>query len=307
MDVQRVEMSAVVDAAINSIRPAADAKGIKLKVKVEHSDLIVSGDPNRLQQIAWNLLSNAVKFTRSGGTVSVTLRHDGPEIKLVVTDSGEGISPAFLPYVFDRFRQADSSSTREHGGLGLGLAIVRHLVELHGGRVEATSEGAGRGSTFTVILPVAPGAERVEEPGAASQYLPTMMPENGKESLSGVHVLVVDDERDTVDLVQAVLARDGATVSTAGSVYEALESIARREPDIIVSDIGMPELDGYDLIKRVRAVEQISGKHIPAIALTAYVRSDERDMAISAGYEEHISKPVDPDMLVAAVADLTKP
>jgi PAS domain S-box-containing protein len=306
MDVKRVEMSAVVDAAINSIRPAAEAKGIKLKVDIAPGEQIVSGDPDRLQQVAWNLLSNAVKFTRSGGTVSATLRRVGPEIKLTVIDSGEGISPAFLPYVFDRFRQADSSSTREHGGLGLGLAIVRHLVELHGGRVEAASEGAGKGSTFSVILPVAVSPARVEAPVAALQPTTPVMSKNGKESLSGVHVLVVDDERDTVDMVQAVLARDGATVSTACSVYEALESIARCEPDVIVSDIGMPELDGYDFIKRVRAVEKISGKHIPAIALTAYVRSDERDMAFSAGYEEHISKPVDPDMLVAAIAGLTR-
>jgi CheY-like chemotaxis protein/two-component sensor histidine kinase len=300
---EQVQMSEIVISAVNSIRPAAGAKNIVIKIDIAPGEHIISGDPNRLQQIAWNLLSNAVKFTPPGGRIAVTLKRAGSDLELMVKDNGKGISRNFLPFVFDRFRQADSSITRDHGGLGLGLAIVRHLVELHGGNVYAESEGEGTGATFRLSLPIS--ATALTGGPTASALTGEFARANGSATLSGIHVLVVDDERDTVEMVEAVLCRDGARVTTAGSVKEALESIAQSKPDIIVSDIGMPGQDGYELIRQVRAVEQGSTGGIPAIALTAYVRSDEREMAMLAGYQEHLAKPVDPDVLIAAIAGLT--
>jgi CheY-like chemotaxis protein len=299
------DLAAVVYAAVNSMRPAANAKNLDLVIDLEPGTYRIRGDQNRLQQITWNLLANAVKFTPASGRIVVRLRHIGMDVELAVKDSGQGMSKEFLPFAFDRFRQADSSFTRSHGGLGLGLAIVRHLVELHGGTVEAESEGPGLGSTFRVKLPVAVAVAMPEMGQSVYGYEdPLNARVNG--SLAGLHILVVDDEPDTVEMLETVLQRDGATVSKAGSVKEALEAIAKAKPDIIVSDIGMPEHDGYELLRRLRAVEKILGRKIPAIALTAYVRSDDRKLALDRGFNEHVAKPVDPDVLRAAIANAAR-
>jgi CheY-like chemotaxis protein len=267
----------------------------------------VSGDPVRLQQVVWNLLSNAIKFTPRGGRVQIRLERVNSHIEIAVGDSGSGIAPEFLPYVFDRFRQADQRSTRQHGGLGLGLAIVRQLVELHGGTVRAESPGEGQGSTFTVLLPVAPVYQRtgVEERvhPAARDTLPTY---GCPDRLDDLKVLVVDDEPDTRELLKAGLGQCGADVTIVGSVSEALKEIETEVPDLLISDIGMPEEDGYELIRRVRELPATNGGKIPAIALTAYARVEDRMQALRAGYQMHVPKPVELAELVAVAASLVR-
>jgi CheY-like chemotaxis protein/anti-sigma regulatory factor (Ser/Thr protein kinase) len=259
----------------------------------------------RLQQVVWNLLSNAIKFTTRGGKVQIRLERVNSHIEIAVSDTGAGISPEFLPHVFDRFRQADQRTTRQHGGMGLGLAIVRHLVELHGGTVKAESRGEGQGSTFTVLLPVAPvyqvavEGERVHP--AARDMLPSF---DCVDRLDGLRVLVVDDEPDTRDLLKAGLGRCGAQVTVVGSADEALEAMKVFAPDLLISDIGMPEVDGYELMRRVRALSVESGGRVPAIALTAYARVEDRLQALRAGYQMHITKPVELAELVAVAASL---
>lgn len=294
LDVRRVDMARVIQEALDSVRPAADAKGIRLQSVLDPHAGQVSGDAGRLQQVFWNLLSNGIKFTPRSGKVQVTLERVNSHLEVSVADTGEGIRPDFLPHVFDRFRQADASTTRRHGGLGLGLAIVKQLVELHGGSIRAKSSGPDQGATFIVSLPVA--AVATEQPPAR------VFDQN--ISLDGVHVMLVDDEADARDLVQRVLAKHGATVVTAGSAQEALEILQTQRFEVLVSDVGMPDEDGYALLRKVRALGMDQGGGVAALALTAYARGDDRVKAILAGFQMHIAKPVDPIELVTMVASL---
>lgn len=307
LNVQALDLTHVIDAAIDIVRPAADAKGVGIDHLLDSEGGPVSGDPDRLQQVVWNLLSNAVKFTPRGGRVQVRLERINSHCELTVSDTGEGISPAFLPYVFDRFSQADSSSTRSHAGLGLGLGIVRHLVELHGGTVQAFSPGEGRGATFAVRLPLLIAHHRGQEDVVRRIELPAVRTlEQGYADLTGVTVLVVEDNDDSRKLLQTILTRSGAAVEVAESVPVALRILAGRWPDIVISDIEMPGEDGYSLIRKIRLREPTS-RHIPAIALTAYTRSVDRVRALAAGFQTHMSKPVEPVELVAAVKSLARP
>ena len=308
LDVQRLNLPSVVEAAVETVRHAADAKGVRLSVVLDPLAGPVSGDPNRLQQVVWNLLSNAIKFTPRGGRVQVLLERVNSHLEVSVIDTGEGIRPEFLPHVFDRFKQADASTTRRHGGLGLGLSIVKQLVELHGGTVRAKSPGAGMGSTFTVSLPLTPihsGEEQEQDrrhPRAEAEPPPAGLDDCPK--LKGVRVLVVDDEADSRALVKRLLEDCEATVLTAGSAAEALESVRRERPDVVISDIGMPGEDGYTLMRKVRALAPENGGSVPAVALTAYARSEDRRRAILAGYQMHVAKPVEPAELITMVASL---
>jgi PAS domain S-box-containing protein len=309
LDVQRLDMAGIVEATVETVRPTAHAKGVRLKSVLDPKAGPVRGDPNRLQQVLWNLLTNAVKFTPKDGHVTVSLARVNSHLEVEVADSGEGIDAAFLPHVFDRFRQADASTVRKHGGLGLGLSIVKQLVELHGGSIAAKSPGPGLGSSFRVSLPLMAAHELPDRPGtqalaATSVDAPSVDPP-GDTDLSGMKVLVVDDELDARSLIQRLLQDCKANVITAASVAEALEIIVGETPDVIVSDIGMPGEDGYGLIRRVRALQ--NGKSaIPAIALTAYARTEDRVKAINAGFQLHLSKPVEPVELVAMVNSLVK-
>jgi len=302
LDFSACELQPVIEAASESVRPTAEAKGVQLQLSLDPQVGAVFGDSERLQQIVWNLLSNAVKFTPAGGFVKVSLQRVNTQVELSVEDSGMGIHPDFLPHVFDRFRQADGSTTRTHGGLGLGLAIVRHLVELHGGVATASSAGKGLGSTFTVTLPLMVDPQLVSKPepvaSASSSNLST--------SLDGLKVLIVDDELDARELIVVMLGLCGADMKAAASSMEAMEIIESWRPDVLIADIGMPVEDGYGLIKRLRALPKDSGGDIPAIALTAYARTEDRTRALSAGYQVHISKPVDRENLVAVVARLAE-
>ena len=298
LDVRPIAVSRVIDAAITVVRPAADAKSIKLTYKPE-LDGVILGDSARLQQIVWNLLSNAVKFTPEGGSIEVRLQQRESHMSLTVSDTGQGIRSEFLPSVFDRFRQGDSSTTRNYGGLGLGLAIVRHLVELHGGTVRAESEGAGLGAKFEVTFPLI--AERFDGPVITQSG---ERPVNGKVSLSGLRVLIVDDEPDARVIISRLIEQTGAEVYACENAREALEMLERLRPDVLMSDIAMPGEDGYSLINRVRSLPPERGGHTPAAALTAYAREDDRAKALAAGYQTHIAKPVSPSQLVATIADL---
>jgi signal transduction histidine kinase len=298
-----VELHRIIDAALDSVRPATDAKGIHLSVSLAPLASPVLGDSDRLQQVVWNLLSNAIKFTPRGGRVEILLREMGMNAVIQVADTGIGIRPEFLPYVFDRFRQAESSLTRSHGGLGLGLSIVRHLIELHGGTVEVESEGEGLGATFTVRLPLR--AELAEGPPLnGRQGSSTSQVWSLPDLLKGVRVLVVEDEEDTRDLLVTALQQCGAEVAAFGSVPEALEDFGRTVPDVLISDIGVPFEDGYSLIRKVRARQPVQGGNVPAAALTAYARAEDRLRALEAGFQTHLAKPVDPSDFVATVARL---
>jgi len=307
IDVRPVDPNSFIEAAVEAVRPAAEAKGVRLQRIMDTGVATVSGDPVRLQQVVWNLLSNAIKFTPKGGRVQIRLERVNSHIEIAVSDTGPGISPEFLPYVFDRFRQADGRTTRQHGGLGLGLSIVRHLVELHGGTVRAESEGEGQGAVFTVLLPVAPvyqtvgATERVHP--AARDTLPLY---DCPDRLEGVMVLAVDDEPDTRELLMAGLGQCGAVVTVVGSAAEALAAIAVKVPDLLISDIGMPGEDGYELIRRVRQLPTENGSKLPAIALTAYARVEDRMQALRAGYQMHVPKPVELAELVAVAASLIR-
>jgi signal transduction histidine kinase/DNA-binding response OmpR family regulator len=308
LEARPVELNSVVEAALEAIRPATDAKNIRLEVSLEAGVGPVSGDPERLQQIVWNLISNAIKFTPGGGEVSVTLQRVGSQALVTVSDSGEGIDTAFLPHVFDRFSQADSTFTRTHGGLGLGLAIVRHLVELHGGTVSAHSQGKGEGATFTVSFPVQSVAENACD---RSETLdPCKAALNTPEDLAGLSVMIVDDELDAREVIMAMLELRGAKVIAASTAAEALETLALAKngsmPDVLVSDIGMPGEDGFELISVVRAMRPERGGNIPAIALTAYARPEDRARVLAAGFQRHVAKPVEPSILAAAIDSLSR-
>ncbi|WP_052334341.1 PAS domain S-box protein [Kamptonema formosum] len=299
-----VELAGSIEAALNVVRQAAEAKGIQIETELAHRAGVVWADPDRLQQVVWNLLSNAIKFTPSGGRVTVRLEAAGDCVQLQVSDTGMGISESFLPFVFDRFRQADSSTTRSYGGLGLGLAIVRHLVELHGGTVSAASPGLGQGATFAVRLPVADWGVGRRASGVGDEMPVPLESAIPAAPLSGLRILVVDDEADTREFLHAALENGGGAVQAVASAVLALESIAQSPPDVLVSDIAMPGEDGYWLLRKVRALESQGGRHIPAVALTAYAReSDVRD-ALAAGFELHLPKPVDPAQVIAAISKL---
>ena len=308
LDVRAVELPDVISAAVDAARPAAEAKNIRLQTLIDPQAGPISGDPDRLQQIVWNLLSNAVKFTPKDGRVQIQLERVNSHVEIVISDTGKGIEPEFLPYVFDRFRQSDGSMTRRHGGLGLGLAIVRQLVELHGGTVTVISAGEGQGATFTVFLPLLP--VRTEPVGDEQQIHPSARTETENSpiefahELEGVNVLLVEDEADSRDLLKVVLASSGAHVTTANSAGEAFEKIKIEKFDVIVSDIGMPDEDGFSLIGKIRNLPDDQNGTVPAIALTAYARAEDRIRALRSGFQLHIAKPVEPTELVAAVANL---
>ena len=298
IEYRAVDLLNVIEAAIDSVRPAFEAKEITLETAMQ-SACPVPGDANRLQQIFWNLFTNAIKFTPNGGRIKVSVNRKDSQVLISVTDTGIGISAEFLPYIFDRFRQADGSTTRSHGGLGLGLAIVRHLVELHRGNVEVKSDGRDHGSTFTVTLPIAAttaarhagkGEVREDNYSATSQLL------------AGSRILVVDDEADARDMVTAILTRCGGEVRCSESAAEAIQAFEEWDPDLLVSDIGMPIEDGYSLIRRLRKLGSKRAKQIPAVALTAYATDEDRLMALSAGFQLHLVKPIEPDSLVRSIA-----
>jgi PAS domain S-box-containing protein len=329
LNLHPINLVPVVEAAIESVRLTAEAKSIQLEHVVDPSmnrvldncspsqrrgsnggassrreGLMVNGDSDRLQQIVWNLLTNAIKFTPEGGKVEVRTWHAGVYAQIQVTDTGIGIKAEFLPYVFDRFRQADSTTTRSHGGLGLGLAIVRHLVELHGGSVHVSSAGEGQGATFTVKLPaLQPKSNRQERRGEEQESTLDDLPSTPLP-LHGLQVLIVDDEPDVRELLKAVIEESGAEVIAAASVQEALQVLEQLQPDVLVSDIAMPFEDGYTLIRRVRDLETQGGEILPAVALTAYLREEDCEQAIASGFQRHMSKPVDTTQLVTAVAEL---
>lgn len=306
LNVRPIELIAVINAALETVRPAAEAKKIRLQSVLDPNAGAVAGDFNRLQQVAWNLLSNAVKFTPKGGRVQVCLQRVNSHVEMIVTDTGQGISPDFVPYVFDRFRQADSSSTRTYNGLGLGLAIVRQLVELHGGTVYAESQGERQGATFTVKLPLIPIRVEVSQEERIHPSDSPRLPFDNLPKLNGVRVLLVDDEADARGFIIAALEECGAEVIAVGSVREALEAVSPLKPDVLVSDIGMPLEDGYILIRKLREMTAEQGGQIPAIALTAYARAEDRMKAIAAGFQIHIPKPVELAELVTVVASLAK-
>jgi PAS domain S-box-containing protein len=308
LDVRPVDPNSVIEGALEAVRPAAEAKGVRLLKALDTKISSVFGDPTRLQQVIWNLLSNAIKFTPLGGQVSIGLERAGSHVEIVVTDTGEGINQEFLPYVFDRFRQADAKTTRRHGGLGLGLAIVRHLVEMHGGTVRAESPGEGQGATFRVRLPLmsAHQSSQAKASNAQAAGSHNFIALECPERLDGLKVLAVDDEADTREVIRAVFEQCGARVTTAASAAEALLLLEETRPDVLISDIGMPEEDGYELIDKVRALPVERGGKIPAVALTAYARAEDRLRALRTGYQMHVPKPVELAELVAIVARLTE-
>jgi signal transduction histidine kinase/CheY-like chemotaxis protein len=303
LDIRPVELVPVIEAAVDAVRPAATARGISIAAVLVPRAGPVAGDPGRLQQVVWNLLSNAVKFTSEGGRIEVRLEGDAREVTIRVKDTGAGIDAAFLPHLFERFRQADSSSTRVHGGLGLGLAIVRHLVEAHGGSVAAASDGPGKGATFTVRLPVTPARPRRAQTAAPASdgAAPSPRP---FATLERVRVLIVDDDPDTVEVVRQVLESAGAQVTAAASAGEALAALSARPPDVLLSDLGMPGEDGYALIRKIRSLDPARGGRVPAAALTAYAQAEDRRQALLAGFQVYLPKPVEPAELTAAVARL---
>jgi PAS domain S-box-containing protein len=305
LDVRPLNPNSLIEAAIEALKPAADSKGVRVRKLMDTGIISVSGDPVRLQQVIWNLLSNAIKFTPRGGSVQVQLGRVDSHIEIAVSDDGSGIPPEFLPHVFDRFRQADQRISRQHGGLGLGLSIVRHLVELHGGTVRAESAGEGLGSTFTVLLPVAP-FHTSRDAGVHPATRDTLPSYEGPERLDDLKILAVDDEADTLEMLKAGLRRCGAQVRGVGSVAEALAALVEDRPDVLISDIGMPFEDGYQLIEKVRSRPTEEGGRIPAIALTAYARTEDRLQALRAGYDMHVTKPVELAELVAVISSLVR-
>jgi len=302
LNITKINLKSTILSALETMRLAAETKLIQVSTVFEPDVGQVMGDLTRLQQVVWNLLSNALKFTPKGGKIEVRLEQADGHAQIIVSDTGKGISPEFLPFVFDYFRQADSTSTRNFGGLGLGLAIVRNIVEIHGGIVKAKSEGEGKGAIFSVILPLLPdeSASLTNEQNDPKFITSNSLP------LNGIRVLVVDDDTDSRDIIAFVLEQDGAFVIAVSSAYEALETLAEIKPDVLVSDIGMPEMDGYMLIHQVRTLIPEQGGRIPAIALTAFARNDDQQEALKAGFQMHLSKPVNPEELIAAITRIVE-
>jgi CheY-like chemotaxis protein/two-component sensor histidine kinase len=298
-----VDLNSVIDAAFDAVRPAFEAREIQITKQIEPGIRMISGDADRLQQVVWNLLSNAAKFTPEGGEVVIDLRQQGNYLQIQVSDSGPGIDQDFLPFVFERFRQADGSTTRTHGGLGLGLAIVRHLVELHGGAIKAENRQQGEGAIFTVSLPLPSGELRIEDvPGA---FPKDTSASTEPPNLSGITILVVDDESDALDLITMELTSCGAKVSAHLCAEEALQALETDAFDLLISDIGMPEQDGYQFIRRVRAGEAVTqARKVPAVALTGHARVQDRMRALIAGYDTHVAKPIETNELLTVVASL---
>jgi signal transduction histidine kinase/ActR/RegA family two-component response regulator len=306
LDVQLVDLPAVIDAAIESVKPAADAKGIKLLKVIDPIAGPVTGDPNRLQQVIWNLLTNAIKFTPKGGNVQIVVERSNSHVELSVSDTGKGIPVDFLPHIFERFSQADDSSRTGHSGLGLGLAIVKSLAELHGGSVRVKSGGEGKGTTFIVSLPIS-----VVHTLDASENLQRMKIERNDSllhtpDLKGIKVMIVDDEPDAIGLVKQIMEDCGAVATACTSGTEFLDCVARLRPDVVIMDIGMPEMNGYTLIGKLRALSPEQGGRTPAVALTAFARSEDRRQAMLAGFDVHVAKPVEPGELVAVVSRLAR-
>lgn len=306
LSISSVSLSSVLEAAIDAVRPEAESKGVLVESTIEPEFPSIPGDAERLQQIIWNLMSNAIKFTPTGGHVSVQLRKVENDAVISVRDSGIGIDPQFLPHVFDRFRQANAATTRVHGGLGLGLSIVRELAQLHDGTVQVHSDGQGKGAVFTVRLPlVGPRSLNVRDAEArVSHTLEKLAMPDASAALRGLKILVVDDEQDTRDFVRAVLERCGSDVRTATSAQEALAFIEANRPDFLISDVGMPEEDGFSLIRKLRALPADRGGETPAVALTAFARADDRLRLLRSGFQIHIPKPVEPAELVVAIASI---
>ncbi len=299
-----VDLNQIIETALDAVKPAADAKGIVLKSFLQPATGSANGDPDRLQQVVWNLLSNAIKFTSPEGRVSIYLEWLDRDVQIRVQDTGKGLPKNVIPYIFDRFRQAEASTTRSHGGLGLGLAIVRHLVELHGGTVWCDSPGLGRGSTFTVQLPRQSVYQQEEDTESAPTRVEATATPPSSSTLAGLRVLVVDDEPDALEYFKIVFEEEGAQVTVANSVSKALQALEASPPDVLVSDIGMPVEDGYSLIARLRDLERQRGGFLPAVALTAYARKEDRQRTLAAGFQMHLSKPVEPNELVTAIAKL---
>ena len=298
-----VDLCAIIEDVIEGVQPAAEAKKIQLETGLKAAGSFVSGDANRLQQVFWNLLSNAIKFTPESGQVRIKADQVDSHVRVSVTESGIGIAPEFLPHIFDRFRQADGSTTRVHGGLGLGLSIVKHLVQLHAGQVTVESGGQNQGATFTVSLPLASkmAVDEIEHE-SASEDGSDGLPPSFSNLLKGMRILVVDDEEDSRDLVSAILKRCGGKVKSCKSASEALKTFRAWKPDILVSDIGMPVEDGYSLSQKLRTQKLKLAREIPAIALTAYATEDDRARVLSAGFQVHIAKPIEPEILVKSIA-----
>jgi signal transduction histidine kinase/ActR/RegA family two-component response regulator len=306
LTIGQVDLVRVIEAAVETVRPAAVAKGVHVQTDLEQLSGPLAGDVDRLQQVVWNLLSNAVKFTPAGGHVHVQLRMKGPSAEIVVNDTGSGIPPEFLPHIFERFRQADGGTTRSYGGLGLGLTIVKHLVELHGGTIDARSDGRGRGSSFVLRIPIAPARSRPLPPIRPLAQGPSRPPvaQAACPQIAGLRVLVVEDEADARDLLVVLLEECKVAVRAVGTAAEGLEALSKWQPDVIVSDIGMPIEDGYTFIQRVRALPRERGGAVPAVALTAYARMEDRRRALLAGFNMHVSKPIDREELFLVLANL---
>lgn len=303
IELRPTELSAVIESAIDAVRPAAELKAIRFETDLASAACLVPGDPNRLQQIFWNLFSNAVKFTPQEGLVRVDVSRNSPWVQVAVKDSGIGISPEFLPFIFDRFRQADGSTTRTHGGLGLGLAIVKHLVQLHRGVVEVESPGKDQGAIFTVRFPLATAQASSEiQSHAISETDSNGLPPGFSDILKGLRILVVDDELDSRELITAILSRCGSEVKCSESAAAAINDVKNWKPDLLVSDIGMPNEDGYSLIGRLRKLKSKKAREIPAVALTAYATVEDRTRALSSGFQLHVPKPIDPEVLVRSLA-----
>lgn len=308
LNVQQVDIKSVIEAALETVRLSAEAKGVQLQTVFDQFIGVVSGDPARLQQIIWNLLANAIKFTPRNGKVQIVLERVDSRMEISVIDTGLGIKPEFLPHVFERFSQADGSITRKHGGLGLGLSIVRGLTELHGGTVRVKSDGEGMGATFTVSLPIAAVIPEIAEKKKVYRDIANNSKEfNDSEqvTLTGVKILIVDDELDARELIKCVLEDASANVITAGSAHDAFNLITQQAPDILISDIGMPDEDGYEFIRKIRTLPSEKGGKIPAVALTAYARAEDRKRAMIAGYQMYLTKPVEPSELLAVISSLT--
>jgi PAS domain S-box-containing protein len=303
LSVQPVDLATTLIALVDGLRPAADAKEIRLQLQLDSPAGQVSGDPDRLQQVAWNLISNAIKFTPKGGRVIISMKRVESHVEVTVSDTGQGIAPEFLPHVFDRFRQADATTTRAFGGLGLGLAIVRQVVELHGGTVRVESEGEGLGSTFTISLPLMAVRSAISDTDSAQPEFKSPDFECPPE-LNGLRVLIVDDEADTCEMLQVILEGCGTQVKTASSAAAALKAVAEEVFDALIIDIGMPDEDGYSLIAKVRALGKERGGKVPAAALTAYVGEKDRIRVVQSGFQIHVPKPISPRDFVAVVASL---
>jgi PAS domain S-box-containing protein len=304
LEIRKMDLLTVLNESIETIRASADAKEIRLQSIVDPSARTIRGDPDRLQQVFWNLLINAIKFTPNGGEVQVLVKRVNSYVEVCIIDTGEGIAAEFLPYVFDRFHQGDASITRRHSGLGLGLAIVKQLVELHGGSIRVKSAGIGKGATFTLQLPLTANYSELQEESGHLQTTPQENLSFPDVSLANVHVLVVDDDVDARELVKRMLEIAGATVSMASSASEAMQRILTARPDVLVCDLGMPDEDGFSLIRKLRVLEESQRSALPAVALTAYARSEDRTRAIRSGFQNHLAKPVEPAELLAVVSGL---